>query len=181
VGKKIDMTGRLLAALMLAALGVATPAEAAEDSAEASAVIVTRLSFFNTDPLDFGIIIPSNAQGFVTIAANGTVTSTNGIVTVPNTQSRAAFAGQGTFNQIVAISLGSNTIQLTGPGANMRVDQFVVNSTPTAQTLSTVPRTFRIGSPSGVFNFAIGGRLRVGANQRRGTYTGTFRVNLEYL
>ena len=169
------------AAMLLCAAGWATPAAADSDDATATARIVAPLSFFNTQGLDFGIIIPSNRQGFVTVAVTGAVTSTNGIVTIPNTQALARFSGKGTQNQFVAVSLGANTIQLTGPGANMRVDQFIISSTPTAQQLTTVPATFRIGSPTGVFDFAIGARLRVNAGQRRGTYRGTFRVNLDYL
>ena len=92
----------------------------------------------------------------------------------------ARFAGLGSRKQQVTISLGSNTIQLTGPGAPMTVSQFEIGSTPTV-ILSTTPTRFRITTPGGNFAFGIGARLNVNANQAPGDYSGTFAITLNYL
>jgi hypothetical protein len=92
----------------------------------------------------------------------------------------ARFAGLGTFNRQVDISVSANSIQLTGPGAPMTLSQFEIGSTPTA-ILTTTPMRFRIASTSGIFNFPIGGRLAVNANQAEGTYSGSFIITLNYL
>jgi Domain of unknown function (DUF4402) len=61
----------------------------------------------------------------------------------------------------------------------MTVSNFTIGSTPTAP-ITTAPRTFRITSPTGIFNFPIGARLNVGANQMDGNYQGTFTIVLNY-
>jgi hypothetical protein len=61
----------------------------------------------------------------------------------------------------------------------MIVDTFTVSSTPVTN-LTTVPTLYRISSSTGIFQFGLGARLRVGANQAPGNYTGTFRLTLIY-
>ena len=92
----------------------------------------------------------------------------------------ARFAGLGTPNRQVNISLGSNTIWITGPGTRMRVRDFEIGSTPTA-ILSTTPTRFIITSTLGNYNFPVGATLEVGANQMPGDYSGTFTITLNYL
>lgn len=77
------------------------------------------------------------------------------------------------------VSLGANSIFITGPGAPMRVRTFVIGSTPTA-VITTTPTRFRIGAVNGIFNFPIGATLEVGANQAAGTYTGNWTITLNY-
>lgn len=166
-------------ALCAAQLLTATPARAAPAQAEGQAIVLRQLSFLKDEDLDFGEIVPAAAQAFVTLSPDGTRSSTGAIVLVGNTHQPARFTGKGTVNQTVLISLGSSTINLTGPGTAMRVDQFIIGSTPTA-TLTTSPTRFRITNSTGVFNFPIGARLRVNANQAPGTYAGTFSVTLVY-
>mgnify|MGYP000524075801 FL=1 len=85
----------------------------------------------------------------------------------------------GAFNQRVQVSLGSNSIFLTGPGVRMRARTFVIGSTPTA-VLTTTPRVFRIAGATGAFRFPVGATLEVGANQAPGTYRGTWTITLNY-
>ena len=146
----------------------------------AEAVVVTPLSFIEVGDLKFGTIIPSTTSGGnVVLAPNGTRTATNGIILVGNSHEVAEFAGQGTQNQIVDISVGANTIWLTGPGPRMRVRRFTIGSTPTT-ILTTNPQFFRIGSPTGIFRFPVGAELRVRRNQPAGLYTGTWDITLNY-
>ena len=166
----------------VAAITVATsttPVMAATAPADAQIAVVQPLSFFKVEDLDFGKIIPAAIAGQVTVAPTGARSSTNGIILVGNTHQPASFAGDGTFNQRVDISLGSNTINLTGPGPSMQVNTFVIGSTPTA-VLTTTPLRFRIASATGIFQFPVGATLNVGANQPKGTYTGTWSITLQY-
>jgi Domain of unknown function (DUF4402) len=157
-----------------------TPAYADTKPGSAEITIVRPLSFVIDDGLDFGNVIRGTTAGTVTIAPNGTRTSTGGVTLANGGGHKAAsFAGQGTFNQRVDVSIGANTIFLTGPGAAMRVRNFVIGSTPTAP-LTTAPTRFTIASASGIFNFPVGATLEVGANQVPGKYTGTWSITLNY-
>jgi hypothetical protein len=179
-GKKYGQFKQLGAAV--AALGTAfvtMPAHADTAQGAGEVTIVRPLSFVVDDNLDFGSIIPSNVAGIVTMAPNGNRTATNGVVIVGAGHSPATFAGRGAFNQRVDVSLGSNSIFVTGPGPQMRVRTFVIGSTPTA-VLTTTPNRFRIGSINGIFYFPVGATLEVGANQPAGKYTGTWSITLNY-
>jgi hypothetical protein len=161
-----------------AAIG-AFPAHAETEVANAEVTVVRPLSFVIDNNLDFGTLIPGTVAGTVVMAPTGVRTANNGIVLVGAGHSPASFAGQGTNNQRVDVSLGSNSIFITGPGAPMRVRDFIIGSTPTA-VLTTAPRRFRINSATGIFSFPIGATLEVGANQAQGTYTGTWSITLNY-
>lgn len=154
-------------------------AQSATQSGEAQVGVVTPLSFIQTEELNFGQIFASNTAGTVTVAPDGTRTRTGGVTLFGNSHQPAEFAGMGSFNQRVQVSLGSNTIFLTGPGVRMRARTFVIGSTPTA-TLTTTPRVFRIASTTGAFRFPVGATLEVGANQAPGTYTGIWTITLNY-
>jgi hypothetical protein len=161
------------------AVANAMPAFAAQGQADAQLALVKPLSFILVEDLNFGKVIPANVAGTVTIDPLGNRTATNGVVLAGNTHQVAQFAGDGTNGQRVDISLGSNSIQITGPGAPMTVRNFVIGSTPTA-ILTTTPQRFRINSATGIFQFPVGATLDVGANQVAGTYTGTWTVTLQY-
>lgn len=149
---------------------------------ESEAVVVSALSFFKVDDLVFGRIIPGSAPGTVVVAPDGTRTRTGGVrlATGPSVQP-AAFAGRGSFNQRVAISVSNNSVTLNriGGGGTMTMDTFIIGSTPTA-ALTTSPLAFRIATTSGIFQFPVGATLRVRANQAPGNYVGTFAVTLQY-
>jgi Domain of unknown function (DUF4402) len=167
------------AALSIGAVVAATPACAEAEQGSAEVTVVRPLSFVIDDNLDFGALFPSNVAGTVTLTPAGARTATNGIVLVGTGFKPASFAGRGTFNQRVDVSLGANSIFITGPGTRMRVRDFVIGSTPTA-ILTTTPRRFRIAAANGVFGFPVGATLEVGANQVPGTYTGNWSITLNY-
>lgn len=165
--------------LVLSVIPTDARAQSATEQGQAQIGVVTPLSFIQTEELHFGQIFASNAAGTVTVAPDGTRTRTGGVTLFGSTHQAAEFAGMGTVNQRVQVSLGSNTIFLTGPGVRMRARTFVIGSTPTA-TLTTTPRVFRIASPTGAFRFPVGATLEVGANQAPGTYTGIWTITLNY-
>lgn len=166
--------------IMVAAAMCATPAMADTEIATAEITVVRPLSFVIDDNLDFGNVIRGTTAGTVIVAPNGARTSTGGVILANGGGHKAAsFAGMGTNNQRVDVSLGSNSILIVGPGLPMRVHTFVIGSTPTA-VLTTNPQRFRINSATGVFNFPIGATLDVAANQAPGKYTGTWTITLNY-
>jgi Domain of unknown function (DUF4402) len=168
-----------LGALFCVLASLCAPAQAETEPASAEITIVRPLSFVIDDNLDFGTLIPANVAGTVTMTPAGARTATNGIVLVGAGHKPASFAGRGSFNQRVDISLGANSIFITGPGAPMRVRTFVVGSTPTA-ILTTTPLRFRIAAANGIFAFPVGATLEVGANQAPGTYSGNWSITLNY-
>lgn len=168
------------------ALACAMPASAQQTQgptrtrqAEAKSIVLRQLSFFRVQDLDFGDIVPGATAGVIRILPDGTRTVTGGVQALGSTHQPARFAGMGSFNQQVLISVSANSIQLTGPGAPMTLSQFEIGSSPTV-ILTTTPLRFRINSTNGQFNFPIGARLAVGANQAPGTYSGTFSITLNY-
>lgn len=171
----------LIAFALLIASAAASPALAQTGAqGQAEAIVLRPLSFFKVGDLDFGDIIASNAAGTVTVNPDGSRSRTGGVTLAGGGGEPARFAGLGSFNRQVNISLGSNNIWVTGPGTRMRVRDFEIGSTPTA-ILSTAPTRFRITSPLGDYNFPVGGTLEVGANQTPGDYSGTFTITLNYL
>lgn len=157
----------------------AIPAWADVEQGTSEITVVRPLSFVIDDNLDFGTLIPGTVAGTVVMAPTGVRTANSGIVLVGAGHKAATFSGMGTYNQRVDISLGANSIFITGPGAPMRVRTFVVGSTPTA-ILTTAPTRFRIAASTGIFSFPIGATLEVGANQAPGKYTGTWSITLNY-
>ena len=150
-------------------------------SGHAKAVVVKRLSFLKTADLDFGRILAGTSAGTVTIKPDGTRSATGGVRLSGDGSHPATFAGYGSPNQIVLIQLSRSTVQLRRAGGTetMRLETFVIGSTPQAQ-LTTSPMAFRIASSSGMFAFPVGATLRVGARQVPGIYSGTFSLVLEY-
>jgi hypothetical protein len=188
IGEAFAVRALLAALLLLACATFSTPAAAQAsngsdaDTAQARAVIVTRNSFFVVQDLHFGDFIAGNTQqSLVRLQPNGVrVRDTGNTVMVNNNHQPARFAGRGTQNQLVTIRVTQTPIFLTGPGAAMRVDRFEIGSSPTTVILTTSPQSFTITGASGAFNFAVGARLRINANQAPGLYSGQFTVELDY-
>ena len=178
IEKAAMRTSAFFAAAMVCVC-LSTPAYADVERTQSQVGVVTRLSFIQTEELSFGQIFASNASGTITVAPSGVRSRTGGVTLIGNTHHTAIFAGFGQPNQRVQISLGSNSIFLTGPGTRMRAHTFVIGSTPTA-VLTTTPRVFRIATPSGGFAFPVGATLDVNANQTPGTYRGTWTITLNY-
>jgi Domain of unknown function (DUF4402) len=172
-----------LAAVFVSTISAYSPAYAqVSDSevADAQIAIVRRLEFIRVENLQFGSVIRGSTAGTVTVTPAGVRSKTGGVILQGSNFQPAEFAGMGTNNQRVDISLGANQIFITGPGAPMRVHTFVIGSTPTA-VLTTTPLRFRINSPTGVFVFPVGATLDVGANQTPGTYSGNWNITLNYM
>lgn len=173
----------LIKLLATGAALVSAPAFAASGSGPSTVVVVRPLTFFSVDDLNFGKLLAGPTAGTILISPNGTRTSTGGATPVGGGTSPATFTGQGTYNQIVNISMAATPITITRVGGTqtMQVRTFTIGSTPTTQVLTTTPRSFRIGSLSGLFLFSVGAELVVGANQTPGDYRGNYTLVLNYM
>lgn len=159
------------------------PAASASSTAETRALILRRLSFVKVQDLDFGDIIPPRTgPSTVRLYPDGSRTTTGGATVIGSNHQPARFAGQGTYNQQVAVSMGANNILITGPTGSvaMRVRNFEIGSNPTA-ILSTTPTRFRIAATNGIFNFPLGATLDINSGQMPGDYSGTFSITLNYM
>lgn len=186
---QIRICAKLLLALCAAMLFVPTSACAQSAStnpilkaSSATTTIVTPLSFFKVADLNFGTIAPGTTSGTVVLSPFNVVTTTGGVTARTGSTQPARFAGLGSNNQTVTINVTANSRLLTRVGGTqtMRIDTFIIGSTPTA-ALTTAPLAFRINSPTGQFSFPVGATLRVSANQTPGIYQGSFSVTLNYL
>jgi hypothetical protein len=188
IGEQSAVRALFSALLLFACAALSTPASAqANNSSDteqttARAVIVTRNSFFLVQDLNFGDILAGNTtQSLIRLQPDGTrVRDSGNAVLVNNNHRPARFAGRGTTGQVITIRVMQTPIFITGPGAPMRVDRFEIGSSPTTVVLTTSPQSFTIGSASGAFNFPVGARLRVNANQAPGLYSGQFTIELDY-
>lgn len=151
------------------------------EASDATALVVTPLSFLKQRDLVFGTIIPSTSNGTVTMDSAGNVSTTSGIIHISGTQEPASFTGFGALNQIVRINIDADSHILTRNGGTQTIlmDAILIGSRPPI-VLDTRVRRFRIGSQSGIFAFNIAGRLQIPANALPGTYEGEFTVTLEY-
>ncbi len=158
-------------ALLLGMLAPA-PTFAATASGTGTATIVTPLSLVNTEALRFGSVIPSAAPGTVTIDAfTEARTVTGGVTAYGGTTSAAKFSGLTSPPSHLKIDVpnGSITITRVGGTETMTVSNFELNGDKN----DWVPANT-------LFEFQVGARLNVGANQAPGTYVGTFDVTVTY-
>jgi hypothetical protein len=164
--KKLTIAATLAATVLTA--GVANAASTASD---ATASIVAAIAITNSTGLNFGQIVPSVAIGTVTVPPVGAKSFTGG-VTLANavTATPAAFEVTGAGSNAFTITLPTS-INVTGPGVAMVVDNFV--SSPVA----TAPATLDV---DGTLPLLVGATLNVGVSQAAGTYTGTFNVAVVY-
>ena len=134
------------------------------------------VAMLNLSPLDFGNIIPL-AGGTVTINAQTAARTWTGVVPAGGTPSHARFVATGTVNRVVSLTLAPTPIVISNGAVSMTVNQLRVSVNGGAG--QPIGPNHNLG-PSGVINFAIGGRLIVGANQAPGLYSGTFSLTMDY-
>ena len=154
-------------------------------SSTAQATVVTPGSIVKINDLDFGKIVARPTAGTVILnPANNVCTTTGAILHIGGCQA-ANFAGLGRRNFFVRITVSSPT-SLTGPGQAMVMDTMTLDTSPDllfaplGNGTGNASRRYRIVSLNGIYNFQVGGRLRVNANQAPGSYSGTFTVTAQY-
>lgn len=99
------------------------------------------------------------------------MTTTGGVIALTGATAPAAFIGAGSRAAPYQIRLPKNPILLTRAGGTetMTVSNWTLDGNST-----------RLINAFEAFEFKVGGRLAVGANQAPGTYVGTFEVSVQY-
>ncbi len=153
-------------------------AQDATAGADVEALVLRPFSLVKVEDLDFGSIIASASQGDVTVDPDGIISTTGGVILVGAGTHPARFVGQGSSNRVL-IKSNSTQIFLTGPGAQMRLNQFTIGALSGLSQIGN-GNNFRITSSNGIIGFSVGGTLRVNANQAEGLYSGTFSMTFNY-
>ena len=141
-------------------------------NAEAEAVILRPLSLLKKDDLDFGSLISTAVAGTATLNPyTGVVTTTGGVTPAAGTTQPALFIGAGSRRMPAIIRLPRNPITITRISGTetMTVSDWTLDGNST-----------RIINANQAFEFRVGARLNIAANQAPGTYVGTFDVTVQY-
>lgn len=187
--KRLNRTVCVLLSLVCA-MFTANPlrAQAVTATGSAEAVVVSPLSLVANEALNFGLVAPGTAGGTVTINPDTLACTTTGPIARAGVCQPAELTGMGARRMVVRISIPT-TITLTrvGGGATMTVDSLTLDTTPDLLFIGgngngngNGNRRYQIVPNDGIFDFRIGGRLNVGANQAGGVYNGTFVVTVQY-
>lgn len=171
--------------LLIAPAALAQSGSNPSITSTAQATVVGPGSIVKIDDLDFGKIVARPTAGTVILnPATNVCTVTGAILHVGGCQA-ANFAGLGRRNFFVRITVSSPT-NLTGPGQTMVMDTMTLDTSPDllfsplGNGNGNASRRYRIVSTNGIYNFQVGGTLRVNANQAPGIYSGTFTVTAQY-
>ena len=164
---------RLLAG---AALLVAAPAPLravpAAANSDADVIVLKPLTLLKVEDLDFGALFPAATASTATLNPNtGVVTTAGGAILGPGPRHPALFTGAGTRKAPVLIRLPNSPATLTRVGGT---------ETMTVSNWTTDGPTTRHINPFEAYEFRVGGRLNIGANQADGIYVGTFEVTVIY-
>lgn len=185
--QKLSLVGFLLAAGLVL---LPATAQAASESAGASATILTPIAI--TDPVDlsFGVLTATEASTITIDVANGNRSSTvlaslitNGAAASAFPPSRASFTVTGTPDLTFSISATAATVQLVGPAGSTAMAvtlSGVMSSTSTSTPTTGAAATASTGTLSslGVDTLYIGGSLVVPAGNSAGTYTNSNGIGL---
>lgn len=121
--------------------------------------------------LDFATL-STTANGTAVVDPNtDAMTTTGGVRFVSGTPQSAVYRITSSRGALFVITLPSAPITLKRSGGT---------ETMTVSNWTTDGSTLRLLLRSGSFDFRIGGRLNVNANQAQGSYSGTFTVTSEY-
>lgn len=172
------MRFKIALAALAATVAFASPAAAqvtASDTAEARGLVLQPLTLTRVQDLDFGTVIASAVAGSVTIDEDtGGRTVAGGVTGVPTAPGdRAIFAGAGTANQQVDLTLTPPAGNVLVSGANfLTVSSMVLDSNVVAGSI-TIDAT-------GAFQVGVGGTFAIAANQPNGLYAADFDLTAEY-
>jgi hypothetical protein len=130
-----------------------------------------QVTLANNSNLDFGRFV-AGTGGTVAVSPAGQRTKSGGVILLTSpAASQAVFtvAGHGGSNKAVIITLPADgSIRLSSGTASMAVNLF-----------NTSPATL-LSIPAGGTTLSVGATLTVGANQARGSYSGSFPLIVNY-
>jgi len=145
----------------------------AQDTGSTDVTIMSPVTVQNDQEMNFGNIIPGTILSRLRINPNTGVLVVNRGDATPagGTVSRALFTITGDPNERIRITLSQRRINLVRVGGTetMRLNRFRLDG-----------RRNRRLDNSGSTQFAVGGQLRVTANQAGGVYEGSFELTVDY-
>jgi hypothetical protein len=159
---------------LLAALIAPAPLQAAgvpaSTNADATVAVLRPLTLISTDGLDFGDLSVTTPGTAVLDPNTDALTTTGGVVSLGGGPHAASFTGAATRFSLIIVQIPNSPVTLTRVGGTETMT--VSNWTQDGFFIRLVN--------SGTFQFKVGGRLNVAANQADGTYVGTFNVTVQY-
>lgn len=149
------------------AMMIGGSAMAAEADNDAGATIGQKLAIEAKQDLDFGLIIPGNEAGDVSLSVKGERKCAAVLTCLGNDHHEARYSVTGEADQSYTISLPEAEVEITSGDNKMTIKSF--SGSKANGTLV-----------NGADDFTVGGLLEVNANQPAGRYTGTFTVAVNY-
>lgn len=170
------LTSAAIALPVCSSLLFASPAQAQTANSDTNADIRQPITVVKNSDLDFGTFIAGTVNSEFRIdAVTGNMAQLNGDASsVGGTVSRASFTATGTPFTQANIRRSQNSINIVRDGGTetMRVNDFFLGNRAGLRD--------QILDASGQATYFVGGRLRIGANQVAGNYSGSFNVTIEY-
>lgn len=144
---------------------------AAEATVGSSSVNIEQtISVWEQTAMDFAVILPDMSGDTIRLR-EGSITSTSGNSIFSGTAFKGDIRANGVPNSVVEVAVSEASIQITGPGQAMTVNNFTrLDTTGTTLTLDG----------SGLGQALFGADLIINANQLPGGYTGTYNVSVNY-
>lgn len=163
----IKKVGLLAATAALSTPLFVTTANAASDTGNATATIITAISIANNTDLAFGsIVADATTAGTVAISTTGAETCTT-VTCVASTRSAGQFTISGQSGYAYTVTLPTDgTVTITDGTNTMAVNGFTHNASGTLAASTE--------------QFEVGATLSVGIAQVAGAYTGTYTVSVVY-
>ncbi|TFH37721.1 MAG: DUF4402 domain-containing protein [Bacteroidia bacterium] len=159
--------------MLLVAFSAGAFAQPATATANATATIVTPIAIAQVDDMSFGNIGTTGAVGTVSITTAGARAVTGGcyLPAVTGTFNAASFDVTGQANATYTIAINEVSITLSGPGADMTLDTWATDPTPTGTLSGTGTETITVGAT-----------LHVGVGQLAGAYASgsPFSITVNY-
>jgi hypothetical protein len=136
-----------------------------------SVAIVHPLTLQKLEDMDFGGLTVTTAGTAVIDPIANSMSVTGGVTAVSGTPHAARFRGAASGGPVVNIKIPNQPITLTRVGGTqtMTLSNFTLDG-PSKRTMGQ----------AAFFDFRVGGRLNVAANQAEGAYIGTFTVTAQY-
>lgn len=171
-GRNKYQTTAIAGLLLAATLSSAGPVAAASESAEARVYIRHPVTMTKTSDLIFGDFATGTTESIFRLnPRSGLLSQQNGNAqSLGGTKSLATIEVFGSALTRVQLSTGKRSIVIQRDGGTevMLIDRFRFDSR--RKTLNA----------DGEQSFNIGGQLRIGPNQKAGTYRGSFDISVDY-
>ncbi len=152
------------------------PVQAQTATGQSQAELRQPITVVKNSDLNFGSFVAgATVSEFRIDAVTGSMTQLRGdAVSIGGGQSRASFTATGTPNVQANIRRSQSSINIVRQGGTetMRVNDFWLGNRAGLRD--------QILDASGQATYFVGGRLRIGANQTPGNYSGSFAVTIEY-